>query len=130
MDRPQPADPSHPCSPRLHPRQRAHTGEHKTSEQLELERVEQEKAAAAALRRHNAETFKHVLGAPPPPVAHSSRPLTEPMELELCTSKRKRLHSMETRSMVRGCGLGRAGLGEGKPAKLCILHPALPAPAE
>ncbi|KAL4458132.1 hypothetical protein ABPG75_012997 [Micractinium tetrahymenae] len=91
---------SQATSPRLHSRQRAHTGEQKSSEQLELERLEQEKAAAAALRRHNAETVKHVLGAPPPPVVHSSRPLTEPVELELCTSKRRRMHSMETRSMA------------------------------
>lgn len=61
--------------------------------------MEREKEAVAALRRHNAETFKHVLGAPPPPVTHSNRPLTEPVDLELCTSKRQRLHSMETRSM-------------------------------
>lgn len=101
---------SQPCSPRLRSRQRAHTGEHKTSEQLELERVEQEKVAAAALRRHNAETFKHVLGAPPPPVVHSSRPLTEPVAVELSTSRRRRMHSMETRSMVREGGVGWGGL--------------------
>ena len=81
----------------------------KTSEQLELERVEREKAEAAALRRRNAAAVRHVLAPPPPPVAHSSKPLTEPVGVELHTAKRT--HGMETRSMVRRRGgRGRGGL--------------------
>ena len=111
-----------PSSPRLHSSLRAHPPAHKTSEQLELERVEREKAEAAALRRRNAAAVKAVLAPPPPPVAHSSKPLTEPVGVELCTSKRPRLHGMETRSMVggrravkgsRGGAGGRRGSGSG-----------------
>ncbi|PRW18368.1 TPX2-like isoform X2 [Chlorella sorokiniana] len=87
-------------SPRLHSLMRLHHGGQKTSEQLELERVEREKAEAAALRRKNAAAVKAVLAPPPPPVAHSTKPLTEPVGVELCTSKRHRMHGMETRSMA------------------------------
>ena len=97
-------------SPRLHSRQRAHPGELKTSEQLELEAVAREKEEAARLRRRNAQAVKHVLQPAPPPVVYSSKPLTEPVGVELCTSKRRRrMHSMETRSMVGGGGGGGGG---------------------
>lgn len=89
------------CRLRLHSRPRSTARHEKTSEQEELERVQLEKQAAAALKRRNAEAVKHVRQPPAPAVAHSNRPLTEPQPLELCTSKRRRMHGMETRSMVR-----------------------------
>ena len=73
--------------------------EHKTSEQLELERLERERQQAAQLRRQNAAALQSVLQQPAPPPAHSSKPLTQPVGLELRTSKRQRVHGMETRSM-------------------------------
>lgn len=96
------------CSPRLHSSLRSYPAAHKTSEQLELERVEREKAEAAALRRKNAAAVKAVLAPPAPPVAHSSKPLTEPVGMELSTTMRHRVHGMETRSMV---GAFRAAQG-------------------
>ncbi|KAI7845191.1 hypothetical protein COHA_001235 [Chlorella ohadii] len=93
-----PADGS--SSPRLHSSLRSYPAAHKTSEQLELERVEREKAEAAALRRKNAAAVKAVLAPPAPPVAHSSKPLTEPVGMELSTTMRHRVHGMETRSMA------------------------------
>ena len=77
-----------------------------------------EKEAAAALRRRNAAAVKHVLAPPPPAPTHSSRPLTEPQPLELNTSKRRRMHGMETRSMV-GVGVGPGWPSDAGPAGPC-----------
>lgn len=90
------------CRPQLPSRPRSAASQLKTSEEFDLERAEGEAEAAAALRRRNAEGVRRVLQPPPPAVAHSSRPLTQPVALELHTFKRRRMHSMSTRSMVGG----------------------------
>eukprot|EP00887_Chlorella_sp_A99_P001555 scaffold8.g1555.t1 len=87
-------------SPHLRVRLRSCGHETKTTEQLELERLEAEKQEAAQFRRRNAEAVKAVLAPPLPPAVHSAKPLTEPVAVELRTSKRQRQHAMETRSMA------------------------------
>lgn len=89
-----------PASPHLRVRLRSCGHETKTTEQLELERLEAEKQEAAQFRRRNAEAVKAVLAPPLPPAVHSAKPLTEPVAVELRTSKRQRQHAMETRSMA------------------------------
>ncbi|KAI3435575.1 hypothetical protein D9Q98_001640 [Chlorella vulgaris] len=94
------ADPAQTSRPQLPSRPRSAASQLKTSEEFDLERAEGEAEAAAALGRRNAEGVRRVLQPPPPAVAHSSRPLTQPVALELHTFKRRRMHSMSTRSMA------------------------------
>jgi hypothetical protein len=83
-------------------RSATHLKQAKTTEELELEKVEKAKKEAAALRRRNARTVGPALqgrtAAAPRPAP--KRPPTEPIvtkEFNLRTAKRQRLHGMETR---------------------------------
>lgn len=55
---------------------------------------------AAQLAKLNGDSLGRVLQTRPTFTVRSMKPLTEPQEPELHTSKRQRLHDMETRSMV------------------------------
>lgn len=89
-------------SPFLRSKQRSvtHRQQAKTTEELELEQVEKAKKEAAALRRSNARSVGPALkgrtAAPSRPAP--KRPITAPSkEFNLRTSKRQRVHRMETR---------------------------------
>lgn len=103
-----------PKSPFLRSKQRSavHRQQVKSSEELELEELERAKRQAAALRLRNqrsvtvalqgesriAETYRQAKPAQRP--HPQKRALTEPKEPALRTSKRQRMHDMETRSMA------------------------------
>lgn len=110
-------------SPHLRARLRSCGHEVKSSEELEVERLQQEKEEAARLRKRNAEAVKAVLQPPPPPAVHSTKPLTKPVGVELRTAKRQRQHSMATRSTAGGDGAempapddSQAAAAQAKPA--------------
>ena len=102
-----------PASPHLHAHLRSCHHAVKTTEEMQLEQLQREREEVAALRLRNAEAFKHVLQPPPPPVVHSNKPLTEPVDVQLRTSKRQRVHGMETRSMAGCAGAEGSSAGPG-----------------
>lgn len=82
----------------------------KTTEEMELEKLEKAREEAKALRLRNARSVATVLrpqsqtrigsstqGSRPPA---TKRPVTEPKEFNFRTAKRQRVHGMATRSMV------------------------------
>ena len=92
-----------PKSPFLRVKQRSAGHRHeqtKTSEEMEMEKIEKEKREAAALRRLNARTVGPALqGRAQAPARPVKRPAAQPTkEFNLRTAKRQRVHAMETRS--------------------------------
>jgi hypothetical protein len=89
-------------SPFLRSKQRSvtHRQQAKTTEELEMEKVEKAKQEVAALRRRNARTVGPALqgrtAAPPRPGPKRS-PTGPVKEFNLRTAKRQRVHGMETR---------------------------------
>jgi hypothetical protein len=119
-----------PKSPFLRSKQRSTVHRQqvtKTTEEIELEKLEKAREEAKALRRRNAKSVAMVLG----PQNFSSenrevngrtkgtrgtvapkRPITEPKEFEFRTAKRQRVHGMQTRSMMdQGQGIARGTNG-------------------
>lgn len=92
-----------PKSPFLRVKHRSATHRHeqtKTSEELEMEKIEMEKRKEAALRRLNSRTVGPALqGRAAAAPRATKRPPTQPAkEPNLRTAKRQRVHTMETRS--------------------------------
>jgi hypothetical protein len=131
--KPPPAAPqlTKPRSPRLRSSARAVSHAHavaKSSEELEMERVEAGRRAAEALRARNKRTMARG-GAPAPAAAPRApppkRPLTEAREPALRTAKRQRVHGMSTRSAAPAAA---AGPGWGAAAPRAIAPRAAAAP--